>query len=111
MKALPTENKELDHLPKQYVANIVYTIVGTDFKDWVQDRIDARNEKVKKEKDLLVELDPEILAIFNASTSVSGKSQQSAKALITSFLLLQSARASARTCSKCPRRGAGPKLR
>ena len=88
LKALPTENKELEKLPKQYVANIIYTIVGDDFKDWVQGRIDDRNEKVKKEKDMMVELDPEILAIFNASTSVSGKSQQSAKALITRFLFL-----------------------
>ena len=63
LKALPTENKEMDKLLKQYMANIIYTIIGENFKDWVQKRINDRNDKVKNEKDMLVELDPDILTI------------------------------------------------
>ena len=55
------------------MANVIYTVVGEEFQDWARNRVEARNEKVKKEKEMLVELDPEILDIFNASTSVSGK--------------------------------------
>ena len=32
-----------------------------------------RNDKLKMEQDLMIELDPEIAEIFKASTSVSGK--------------------------------------
>ena len=73
LKYFPTENKEWEKLPRQYVANVIYTVVGEGFQQWVQDNVNARNEKIKQEKDMLVELDPEILAIFKASTSVSGK--------------------------------------
>ena len=32
-----------------------------------------RNEKIEKEKDLMVQMDPELAAILNKSTQVSGK--------------------------------------
>ena len=42
-------------------------------KVWVDGKIELRNAKVVKEHNMMIELDPEIAAIFNNSTAVSGK--------------------------------------
>ena len=65
MKCLPLEEKEWDKLPRQYLANVIYTIVGRAFQIWVDKKIEQRNEKVVKEHNMMIELDPEIAAIFN----------------------------------------------
>ena len=70
MKRLPCE-KEIVKLPKQYLTNVIYTIVGQDFANWVRARIEERNAKVQKEKDLMIAVDPAIAAAFQNSTAVS----------------------------------------
>ena len=35
MKCLPLEEKEWDKLPRQYLANVIYTVVGKPFQLWV----------------------------------------------------------------------------
>ena len=73
MKCLPLEEKEIVQLPRQYLANVIYTVVGQAFQVWVNKKIEERNAKVVKEANMMIELDPEIAAIFNNSTAVSGK--------------------------------------
>ena len=73
MRCLPIELKEIDKLPRQYLANIVYTKVGKPFFDWVDNKIKARNAKVTSDKDLIIEMDEDIARVFQASTAVSGK--------------------------------------
>jgi len=73
MKAFPTEAKEIDKLPRQYIINVIYTLVGKPFELWVNQRIENRHAKITEDKDLNIELDPEIAAIFQASNAVSGK--------------------------------------
>ena len=62
---------------------------------------------------MLVELDPEILAIFQASTSVSGKYFffLSRVSISDSFFHLQSTRASARISSRPRQSGAAARRR
>ena len=60
-------------MPRSYIANVLYTIIEDDFQDWANERIAARNEKVVDDKDMNINLDPEIAAIFQASNAVSGK--------------------------------------
>ena len=36
MDALPAVKREREKLPRQYLANVIYTIVGDPFKQWVQ---------------------------------------------------------------------------
>ena len=62
---------DLPKVPKQWLVNIVYTIVQEDFSDWVREQIEARNEKLVTEKDMLLEMDPEIAEVFAKSTAVS----------------------------------------
>lgn len=73
MTALPAVKKEVLKLPRAYIANVIYTMVGKDFENWAAARIQARNEKVVKEKEMAIAMDPEIAEIFKQSTSVSGK--------------------------------------
>ncbi|MEC8878028.1 MAG: hypothetical protein VX554_02475 [Candidatus Thermoplasmatota archaeon] len=70
---MPKENSELRKLPKQWVVNVAYSVVGDQFGAWVREQIEARNLKVAHERDMLVDLDPEIAAAFAASTAVSRK--------------------------------------
>ena len=69
---LPDE-VELPKLPKQYLINVAYAIVQDDFSKWVKGQIEARNKKVAVEKNLLIEMDPEVAEAFAASNAVSRK--------------------------------------
>ena len=60
-------------LPREYICNIVYTIVGDPFDAWVASQVEVRNDKIASERDMLVDLDPEIATLFNQSTAVSGR--------------------------------------
>ena len=70
MKRLP-DPKDIPKLPKQYLVNVVYTIVGLTFNDWVKGRVEDRNNKVAVDKGLLIEVDEEIAIALNSSTAIS----------------------------------------
>ena len=72
MACLPAEKREREALPRQYVANVIYTKVGEEFKAWVNNIVNLRHEARRQEEDQ-IEMDPEIAEIFNASTAVAGK--------------------------------------
>jgi hypothetical protein len=72
-QALPVEPREVDKLLRKYVGNLIYTLVGTPFQDWVEDVIQERNRKLVAERNLAVEMDPEVYKVFMASTSVSSE--------------------------------------
>jgi hypothetical protein len=63
--------KEIKKLSRAYLGNVIYTIVGKPFKDWVDGKIKERHAKVKEQQDMLVSLDPDIARIFAESTAVS----------------------------------------
>ena len=71
-KCLPVD-KEIPKAPKQWLINVAYSGIGDDFSVWVKKKVEARNAKVTKEKNLMVDMDPEILAAFQASTHISRK--------------------------------------
>jgi len=72
MKALPEVEKETLKLPRAYIANVIHTLVGDPFQAWADGRINERNERVVSDKDMAIELDPSVAAIFKASNAVSG---------------------------------------
>ncbi len=39
LAALPMVETELKKLPRQYIANIIYTLVGKPFDDWIDVRV------------------------------------------------------------------------
>lgn len=60
-------------LHRDYVSTIIYTIVGKPFVDWVEGKIKERNTKLEQDQDMTAYLDPEIAAILQKSSTVSGK--------------------------------------
>ena len=60
-------------MPRQYIANVIHTIVGEPFAQWVKARVEARNLKVAEEGNLMIDMDPEIARIYEASNATSGK--------------------------------------
>ena len=73
MMTLPIAS-EIRKLSRQYLANVIYTIVGDQFAQWVDERIEERNKKVTSLKNMNIELDPEVARIFQESTAVPSKS-------------------------------------
>ena len=59
MQALPID-KEIHKLTRQYLANIIYTIVGQPFSQWVDNIVEQRNSKIKSEQQLMINMDPEV---------------------------------------------------
>ena len=53
--------------------NLIYTIVGDDFKRWVAEKVRNRNDKIASKYDLMLDLDPAIAKAFLASSMVSSK--------------------------------------
>ena len=51
-QALPSEPRELDKLHRGYVANVIFTLVGQPFKNWINSVTEARNKKIIEEQDL-----------------------------------------------------------
>ena len=72
MKFLP-EGKELLKVPKAWICNVGATVIGEPFQDWVGQRIKERNDTVKKERSMLIQMDDRVAAAFHASTAVSRK--------------------------------------
>ena len=70
---LPEPNIELPKTPKQWVVNVCATVLKEEFTDWVKFQIAARHEKMLIKKDLAIQMDSEMAAIFQASTAVSSK--------------------------------------
>ena len=43
VRALPSVDREVKKLHRQYIANLIYTLVGEPFKQWVSGVIESRN--------------------------------------------------------------------
>ena len=67
--------EEVLKLPRAYIANVIYTLVGPPFKEWVDLVIAQRNQKILEEQNQLIELDPEVYKAFKESNHISGKLQ------------------------------------
>ena len=77
------DGKELRKVPKQWVVNVMATVIGEPFIEWVKQQINDRNKALIMERKLGIELDEEIAAAFHASTAVSRKYSHSFAAVIS----------------------------
>ena len=69
----PDKDIETIKFGKPYICDVIYTIVGDTFKQWVSAEIDKRNEEVATKGNLNIAVDPEIAKAFHNSTAVSSK--------------------------------------
>ena len=65
--------REIWKMPRQYICNLIFTLVGAPFQAWVNERCQQRNEKIAMERDLNIELDANIAKAFHESTAISRK--------------------------------------
>ena len=56
------------------------------FTDWIKEQVNARNEKLVVERGLAIEMDPQIVVAFHASTKTSGSYSISFYQLTISFI-------------------------
>lgn len=52
---------------------MIYTIIKKPFSDWVSNLIETRNHKIAVDKNLLIDMDPDVAEAYAASTAVSSK--------------------------------------
>jgi hypothetical protein len=61
--ALPP-SKEISKLSRGYLSNVIYTIMGEPFQQWVTAQVNLRNQKVALEGNNVISMDPQIAMIF-----------------------------------------------
>ena len=59
MDYLP-DPRDMHRIPRQFIVNVVHTIIGQPIKDLVKASIKTRNDQVAENRHLMIELDPEI---------------------------------------------------
>ena len=72
MKCLPKVQREREKLPRPYLGNVIYTIVGEPFKQWVERKVNERHE-LRRQHDSQIHMDKEVAIAFNRSSAVAGK--------------------------------------
>ena len=75
------EPRDIPLLPRQWILNVCFALIGNDFTDFVRSQIEQRNLKLADRNDLNVDVDPEILAVIQNSTAVSTQKGTSAHLL------------------------------
>ena len=68
------DDRDFARLPRAWIANVIYTLVGERFKTIVANQIKARNEQLAEKKDLYISMDPNIARAFTNSSMISSKS-------------------------------------
>ena len=62
---------EIHKISKEWICNVCATVLKGMFTGWIKNRIEERNAKVAVQKDLMIKMDPEMAAVFQASTKTS----------------------------------------
>ena len=71
MDAFPLELQEREKMPRQYVVNVIYTLAGQKFREWVDALVNKRHEEIAEQRQLYIDLDLEVAKAFSESKAVS----------------------------------------
>ena len=64
---------DMPKVPKQWLVNVIAAVLGEQFKDWVNLQVQERNALMCEKKEVMIAMDPDMAARFEASTHVSRK--------------------------------------
>ena len=67
------EYRDMHKVPRQWLGNIAYTIIGKPFADWVSTEVANRNDALARKNNLIIDMDPQIAAAFHTSVNISSK--------------------------------------
>ena len=70
---IPDDGLERRRLPKQWIANVAWRIVGDEFGEFVAGRIEERNEALAEGRGMMIDMDPDVAEAFASSNAVSSK--------------------------------------
>ena len=73
MSSYLPEERDIHRLPRCFIINVLYTMIGEDIKLHVKRIIEARNKAVVDHQRMALELDDDIRRAFEMSTSISRK--------------------------------------
>jgi hypothetical protein len=73
IEAVLPPSKEITKLSRGYLSNVIYTVMGEPFQQWVSAQVNARNQKVALEGNNVISMDPQIARLFLQSTAISDK--------------------------------------
>ena len=66
-----SDEKDIKHLPKQWLVNIIYACCGDAFTQFIHSQVVARNQKIATKNDMFINVDPTIANAFNSTNQVS----------------------------------------
>lgn len=58
------DEQDMDRVPRAWIANVIYTIVGQPFRNYVNAQIEKRNQALISKRDLSITMDSGILQAF-----------------------------------------------
>ena len=70
------DDQDRHRIPRQWAINVFHSVVGKPFAVWAMSTVQIRNEKHISKHKLMIDMDPEVAAIFAKSTSISSKFPQ-----------------------------------
>jgi hypothetical protein len=73
MNSYLPEERDIHRLPRSFIINVLYTMIGEDIKLYVSRIIEERNKAVVDHQRMALELDDDIRRAFEMSTSISRK--------------------------------------
>jgi len=73
LEYLPAQ-KEMMALPREYLITVLHSILGENFKLWVDQQITQRDQSSKINNNENISMDPEIAKIFMEATHSTCKS-------------------------------------
>ena len=82
------EDRDMHKVPRQWLINVTYTLVGEPFSDWAKVEIVNRNEEIARKQKLLIDMDPEIAKAFDKSANISSKFNHFPIAILIQILIV-----------------------
>lgn len=79
---LPDE-RDIPRLPRSFIVNVTYTLMGEPFRNWVHAVIKERNNRIAENQKLIIELDPAVAIAFRDSVNISSKFRPPVMAIST----------------------------
>ena len=70
------EDRDMPRLPREWILNMCHSLLKDDFQNFIDNKVEDRNEALKSTKGLTMNMAPEIYEIYKNSSSVSSKLQQ-----------------------------------
>jgi hypothetical protein len=58
IEAVLPPSKEITKLSRGYLSNVIYTVMGEPFQQWVSAQVNARNQKIALEGNNVISMDP-----------------------------------------------------